>query len=158
MVCVIILQNGVSVAERGIFAMTVKKNQTVRLTITDVNNKGFGVARLDGDGRVVFVANAVTGEEISAKIIKVASDYLVARCEECHSVLQGPFPAQGWNPGLLHCRHMFKNGQLRQIIHEVTCHMRLSFWDVLVIIISMECICLQTCPFTSELRSCFHLN
>ena len=62
--------------------MTVKKNQTVRLTITDVNNKGFGVARLDGDGRVVFVANAVTGEEISAKIIKVASDYLVARCEE----------------------------------------------------------------------------
>lgn len=62
--------------------MTVKKNQAVKLHITDVNNKGFGVARLEGDGRVVFVANAVTGEDISAKIIKVASDYLVARCEE----------------------------------------------------------------------------
>ena len=68
----------------------------------------------------------------------------------CHSVLQGPFPAQGSNPGLLHYRH--KNGQLRQIIHEVTCHVLFSFWDVLVIIISMEGICLQTCPFTSELR------
>lgn len=62
--------------------MTVTKNMTVNLTITDVNNKGFGVARLADDGRVVFVANAVTGETISAKIIKVASDYLVARCEE----------------------------------------------------------------------------
>lgn len=66
--------------------MSVKKNQTVRLTVNDLNNKGFGVARLEGDGRVVFVANAVTGEEISAKIIKVASDYLVARCEERLSV------------------------------------------------------------------------
>ena len=62
--------------------MSVTKNQVVRLTIADVNNKGFGVSRLEGDGRVVFVANAVTGEEISAKIIKVTSDYLVARKEE----------------------------------------------------------------------------
>lgn len=50
----------------------------------------------------------------------------------------------------------FKNGQLRQIIHEV--HMHFSLWDTLVVVIYMESICLQICPFTSELRKCFHLN
>ena len=24
----------------------------------------------------------------------------------CHALLQGSFPIQGWNPGLLHCRHV----------------------------------------------------
>ena len=60
--------------------MEYKKNQIVRLTVTDMNNKGYGVARLGG--KVVFVQNAVTGEEVLGKIIKVASDYLVARVEE----------------------------------------------------------------------------
>ena len=37
----------------------------------------------------------------------------------CHALLQGIFPAQGWNPGLLHCRrtlyplsHQGRTGQL----------------------------------------------
>ena len=30
----------------------------------------------------------------------------------CHSLLQGIFPAQGWNPGLLHCRYILY--QLRE--------------------------------------------
>ena len=25
----------------------------------------------------------------------------------CHALLQGIFPTQGWNPGLLHCRQIF---------------------------------------------------
>lgn len=62
--------------------MEIRKNQIIELAVHDVNNKGFGVARLDKNGKVVFVANAVTGERIKAKIIKVASDYLVARVEE----------------------------------------------------------------------------
>ena len=81
--------------------MSVSKNQTVNLTVTDVNNKGFGVARLENDGRVVFVANAVTGEEISAKIIKVASDYLVARKEEIKTV--SPYRVESDCPAFSTC-------------------------------------------------------
>ncbi len=62
--------------------MEVRKNTLAKLTVCDVNNKGYGVARLEDDGRVVFVSNAVTGETVEAKIIKVASDYLVARVEK----------------------------------------------------------------------------
>jgi len=58
----------------------VKKNDTLELEITDINNLGAGVSHLE-DGRVVFVRGAVTGDRISAKIIKVNSGYAVARLE-----------------------------------------------------------------------------
>lgn len=53
------------------------KNQDCVLTVTDMNNRGYGVARLDG--RVVFVSDGVTGDTVEARIIKVASDYAVAK-------------------------------------------------------------------------------
>lgn len=59
----------------------IKKNDIVQLVITDINNLGAGVSHLD-DGRVVFVRGAVTGDEISAKIIKVNSNFAVARLEK----------------------------------------------------------------------------
>ena len=59
----------------------IRKNDTVILSVTDINNLGSGVSRLD-DGRVVFVRGAVTGEKIKAKIIKINSSYAVARLEE----------------------------------------------------------------------------
>ena len=59
----------------------IKKNETVILSVTDINNLGSGVSHLD-DGRVVFIRGAVTGEKIKAKIIKVNSSYAVARLEE----------------------------------------------------------------------------
>lgn len=60
------------------------KNDRIIFRITDVNNRGCGVGRLNDapDGKVIFAAGAVTGEEVSAKVIKTASDYLVARVEE----------------------------------------------------------------------------
>ena len=58
----------------------IKKNDIVQLVITDINNLGAGVSHLD-DGRVVFVRGAVTGDEISAKIIKVNTNFAVARLE-----------------------------------------------------------------------------
>ncbi len=64
--------------------MEIKKNDIIRLTVRDINNMGYGVARA-GDspnGKVVFIAGAVTGDEVFAKVIKVAKDYLVARVEE----------------------------------------------------------------------------
>ena len=35
-----------------------------------------------------------------------AHGILQARILGCHSLLQGNFPTQGWNPGLLHCRQI----------------------------------------------------
>jgi 23S rRNA (uracil1939-C5)-methyltransferase len=57
-----------------------KKGDVVRLTLTDLNNLGCGVGRLD-DGRVVFVRGGVCGDSVTAKIIKVNSSYLVAKLE-----------------------------------------------------------------------------
>jgi len=63
----------------------VKKNDVVRLSIGEINNLGCGVGHLpssDGTrGPVVFVRDAVTGDEIEARIIKVNKSYLVARIE-----------------------------------------------------------------------------
>ena len=58
----------------------MKKNETLELKIHDINNLGAGVARAE-NGMTVFVNGAVDGDLVLAKIIKVASDYAVARVE-----------------------------------------------------------------------------
>ena len=63
----------------------IKKNDIVTLSITEINNLGAGVGRIDGgerDGTVVFVSGAVTGDVVEAKVIKVNRSYLVARTEK----------------------------------------------------------------------------
>ena len=65
----------------------MRKNEEILLSVTDLNNRGFGVGHLEkpgtpDDGIVVFVGGAVTGDTVRAKIIKVAREYLVARVEE----------------------------------------------------------------------------
>ena len=57
----------------------INKNDTVRLKIDDLTDRGFGVGRVDG--LVVFVADTVPGDEIVARIIKVNSSYLVGKVE-----------------------------------------------------------------------------
>lgn len=61
--------------------MNIKKNDVIQIKITDVNNLGAGVGRT-ADGAVVFVQGAVTGDEVTVKIIKVTSSFLVGRLEE----------------------------------------------------------------------------
>lgn len=61
--------------------MSIKKNDTITLQIEEVNNLGCGVGHLP-DGRVVFVKGTATGDALSAKVIKVASSYLVGRPEQ----------------------------------------------------------------------------
>lgn len=58
----------------------IKKDDVFELEITDLNNLGNGVGRIDG--RVVFVRGAVAGDFVRIKIIKVNKSYLVARLEE----------------------------------------------------------------------------
>ncbi len=57
----------------------LKKNDIYELEITSVTNLGFGVAR--HGGIVIFVADAVTGDRVTARIIKTASSYAVGRVE-----------------------------------------------------------------------------
>ncbi len=58
----------------------LKKNDLYEVTVTDSNNLGYGVCRVDGT--VVFVDGAVVGDVAKIKIIKVARDYAVARTEQ----------------------------------------------------------------------------
>lgn len=64
----------------------MQKNDIVRLNIEEINNLGCGVAHLHdvggGRGQVVFVRDAVSGDEIEARIIKVNKSYLVAKIEK----------------------------------------------------------------------------
>ncbi len=63
----------------------MRKNEIVRLRIEEINNLGFGVAHLsalDGSrGQVVFVRDAVSGDELEARVIKVTKGYLVGKIE-----------------------------------------------------------------------------
>lgn len=53
----------------------LQKNQIHKVKIIDLNNLGFGVAKIDGIS--VFVADTVTGDEAEIKIIKTAKTYAV---------------------------------------------------------------------------------
>ncbi len=58
----------------------LKKNTYHTVTVTDMNDLGYGVTRIDGI--VTFVDGGVTGDELEIKIIKAAKDYAVARIEK----------------------------------------------------------------------------
>ena len=58
----------------------MKKNDTVILDITDINNFGHGVGR--HEGVVVFVAGAVSGDKARVKIIKANKSWCVGKLEE----------------------------------------------------------------------------
>ena len=58
----------------------MQKNEILRLSIEEINNLGYGVAHTK-DGQVVFVRDAVTGDELDARVIKVNKSYLIARIE-----------------------------------------------------------------------------
>ena len=60
--------------------MRLKKNFIFDATVTDITNLGFGVVRHGGE--VAFVADAVPGDEVSVRVIKVASSYAVGRVEK----------------------------------------------------------------------------
>lgn len=59
--------------------MKLRKNETLTLKIEDITNLGFGVAKSDGE--VIFISDTVPGDEVEARIIKVASSFAVAKCE-----------------------------------------------------------------------------
>ena len=57
----------------------IKKDAVIELDITDINNLGNGVGRIDG--RVIFVPGAVSGDRVRARVIKINKSFAVARLE-----------------------------------------------------------------------------
>ena len=57
----------------------LKKNDILKLDITDITSLGFGVGR--HEGLVVFASGAVTGDLAEVKIIKANRSYAIARTE-----------------------------------------------------------------------------
>ena len=58
----------------------LKKDDVIELDVTDVNNLGNGVGRVDS--RVVFIRGAVSGERVKAKVIKTNKSFAVAKLIE----------------------------------------------------------------------------
>jgi len=58
----------------------LKKNDVLTLEVSDITNLGFGVAR--AEGQVVFISDAVPGDTVETRIIKLASSYAVGRVEK----------------------------------------------------------------------------
>ena len=57
-----------------------KKNDEITLTVTDISDDGSGIGK--SDGFIFFVKNALPGDEIRAKVMKVTKSYGFARLTE----------------------------------------------------------------------------
>ena len=60
--------------------MEYKKNEVVRVTITDLGTDGEGIGKLDG--YTLFIKDTVIGDVVDAKIIKAKKNYGYARLEK----------------------------------------------------------------------------
>ena len=58
-----------------------EENSLFPVRILGMNNTGIGFGRLD-DGMVLFVNGTVTGDVVTAKVIKVRKNLLIGRLEE----------------------------------------------------------------------------
>ena len=79
----------------------IKKNDIIELEITDLNNLGCGVGKTN-DGMVVFVKGAVTGDRVTAKIIKASSSFLVGKLEQI--IISSPNRADGDGLRAMDCK------------------------------------------------------
>lgn len=61
----------------------MQKNQLVKLEITDLSYEAMGVAHLDG--MTIFVNNALPGEVVEAKILKVKKSFALLRLKNLSS-------------------------------------------------------------------------
>jgi len=58
----------------------VKKNDIFTVKVTDINNLGYGIGRIEGI--VTFIAGAIDGDVLEVRVIKVCKDYLIAKIEK----------------------------------------------------------------------------
>ncbi len=79
--------------------MDLKKNDIVRLTIDDMSMEGEGIGK--ADGFALFVKDALIGEEIEAKILKLKKNYGFARLEKV--LKESPYRVQPACPHYRRC-------------------------------------------------------
>ena len=53
--------------------MEIKKNEVYTMTISDLGSEGEGIGKIDGF--TLFVKDAVIGDEIEVKVIKLKKNY-----------------------------------------------------------------------------------
>ena len=71
--------------------MNIQKNDIVTVTIEDIENDGLGVGRTN-EGFTLFVKDAVMGDTVQAKILKLKKNYGFAKLEKV--VTPSPFRVQ----------------------------------------------------------------
>ncbi len=71
--------------------MNVQKNDIVTVTIEDIENDGLGIGRTN-EGFTLFVKDAVMGDTVQAKILKLKKNYGFAKLEKV--VTPSPFRVQ----------------------------------------------------------------
>ena len=91
----------------------MQKNEIVELEITDLSYEGMGVAH--HEGLTVFVNNALPGEIVKARILKVKKNFAFAKIEEM--VKESPdrikFDLRQWvQTGLASLAHLKYDKQL----------------------------------------------
>lgn len=62
------------------------QGETHRLTITDLNNEGEGIVRVGGERFVLFVPDALPGEDVTCRLVQVKKNYGTAKVLERHSL------------------------------------------------------------------------
>ena len=91
---------------------------------------------------------------VSLQFLVLSSSWALVFRVGCHALLQGIFPTQGWNPGLLHCRQI-----LYQLSHQGSpCKPRDWAWLGWLISFFYQMIdmCLASAPSISIWRWCAH--
>ncbi len=78
----------------------MKKNEVVRLNITDISSNGSGIGRIQG--QVVFVPYALPFEEVEALIIKVTKNYCVGKLQKI--LVPSPFRCEP------ECKYFYRCG------------------------------------------------
>ncbi len=61
-------------------ADSMKKNDEIKLEITDISHEGSGIGKYDG--MAIFVPMTAVGDKIHARILKLKKNFAFAKCEE----------------------------------------------------------------------------
>ena len=100
--------------DRGMVNKNVTKNDLMELTIEDISSEGLGIGH--ASGMAVFVKDAVVGDRVLAKAVKVKKTYAYARLERILSPGQdrvAPRCAQARRCGGCQIQEMRYEAQLR---------------------------------------------
>lgn len=63
----------------------MRQGEKIKLTITDINNSGEGIVRIGDERFVLFVPDALPGEEVTCRIIRKKRNYAIAKVLERHN-------------------------------------------------------------------------